>query len=242
MAISLSTRSIFRQPPLITITQFIQFGTLDKEELIKCSIHSVIMLSLQRSKYLKDYSSITDTRDKIGTALRQYMIARRNEEITCDEILLMLVYFRKFNSIIQKGIAQSYFKILEIDPNAFKDSTFIEKVYLPNAQELQVFQIKKSFLIVLFSDTWDFSLYYALFSLLIYLYSKYYLYVNNSSKPKPWLSLKFDSILNLTCYTFCCLQKQPIRFLKIVKQNFVSIRIKNYLFYCCKSEPKVYGN
>ena len=47
----------------------------------------------------------------------------------------MLVYFRKFNSIIQKGIAQSYFKILEMDPNAFKDSTFIEKVYLPNFQE-----------------------------------------------------------------------------------------------------------
>ena len=50
----------------------------------------------------------------------------------------MLVYFRKFNSIIQKGIAQSYFKILEMDPNAFKDSTFIEKVYLPNGQQLEL--------------------------------------------------------------------------------------------------------
>ena len=48
----------------------------------------------------------------------------------------MLVYFRKFNSILQKGIAQSYLKILETDRNAFKDLAFIERVYLPNSHEL----------------------------------------------------------------------------------------------------------
>ena len=63
--------------------------------------------------------------------------ARRNEEITCDEILLMLVFFRKFNSILQKGFTVSYFKILAIDQTAFNDYLFFPKVYLPHASELK---------------------------------------------------------------------------------------------------------
>ncbi|CAF0776371.1 unnamed protein product [Brachionus calyciflorus] len=182
--------------------EFMNFNQMDREELIKCSIHSVIMLSLQRkcenynyfncdqakfenytkifpifyktsqfmktihekfekfklddkeyalytallvistsSKYLKDYHSITEKRDEIGTALRQYMFTRRNEEITCDEILLMLVYFRKINLVIQKGITQSFLKLSEIDQNSIRKTySFFEKIYLPNNNELNLFK------------------------------------------------------------------------------------------------------
>jgi hypothetical protein len=65
--------------------------------------------------------------------------ARRNEEITCDEILLMLVFFRKFNSILQKGFTISYYKIMQIDSTAFNDYLFFPKVYLPNQNELKSF-------------------------------------------------------------------------------------------------------
>jgi hypothetical protein len=174
-----------------------QLTSLDKEELIKCSIHSVVLLALQRkcehfnyfncepskleqflkifpvfartgifmksinekfekfklddkeyalysallvistaSKYLKDYDKIMEIREDIGTALRLYMFARRNEEITCDEILLMLVYFRKFNSNLQKGLTRSYYKLIELEPSLFDDYPFIQKVFLPNSTEL----------------------------------------------------------------------------------------------------------
>ena len=58
--------------------------------------------------------------------------ARRNEEITCDEILLMLAYFRKFNSILQNGLTASYYKIVQTDSTAFNDYLFFPKVYLSN--------------------------------------------------------------------------------------------------------------
>ena len=103
-----------------------------------------------------------EIREDIGTALRQYMFgnlkkkhsihskfylnsvilihipffkARRNEEITCDEILLMLVYFRKFNSVVQKGITQSYYKLLELEPCLLDEYPFFEKVFFPNQND-----------------------------------------------------------------------------------------------------------
>lgn len=165
----------------------------DKEELVKCSIHSVILLSIQRkcdhynyfncdqyklenflkrmprfqftsyfmktihekfekfkldekeyglysallvistaSKNLKDYDKIMEIRENIGTALRKYMFARRNEEITCDEILLMLVHFRKSNMILQNEMVSFYNQIIESNMNAFKDYQFFFKVFISN--------------------------------------------------------------------------------------------------------------
>lgn len=49
----------------------------------------------------------------------------------------MLVYFRKFNSIIQKGITSIYLKINETDREIFKENLFVERVFLPNTQELE---------------------------------------------------------------------------------------------------------
>ena len=65
--------------------------------------------------------------------------ARRNEEITCDEILLMLTYFRKFNSILQNGLVISYNKKMQADASSFNDYLFFPKVYLPNQIDLQNF-------------------------------------------------------------------------------------------------------
>ncbi len=45
--------------------------------------------------------------------------------------------FRKFNSILQKGILQTYYKIVQIDQNIFNENLFFAKVYLPNQNEIR---------------------------------------------------------------------------------------------------------
>jgi hypothetical protein len=100
------------------------------------AIYSTLLIISTASKRLKDYDKIMDIREKLGTALRLYMTARRNEEITCDEILLTLVIIKRYNLILQQGIANSYFKIVETNPDAFKTSPFFAKVYLPSSNEM----------------------------------------------------------------------------------------------------------
>ncbi len=115
--------------------KFEKFKLDDKEY----AIYSTLLIISTASKNLKDYDRIMDIRERLGTALRQYMIARRNEEITCDEILLTLVLIKRYNSILQKGITQAYFKIVEANPDAFKSSPFFAKVFLPISDEMKQF-------------------------------------------------------------------------------------------------------
>ena len=53
----------------------------------------------------------------------------------------MLSMFRKFNSILQKGIIQSYYKIHQVDQEIFNENLFFSKIYLPNQNELRQQQI-----------------------------------------------------------------------------------------------------
>ena len=103
---------------------------------------------------MKEYDKIMEIRESIGAALRKYMfgrnifrlinsfypnvqqickfLARRNEEITCDEILLMLVHFRKSNMILQNEMISFYNNMIETNMNAFKDYQFFFKVFISN--------------------------------------------------------------------------------------------------------------
>ena len=61
--------------------------------------------------------------------------ARRNEEITCDEILLALSKLRKLNGIFQEEIARSYFSIVNTNNSAFNDCGFFHQIYMPHRSE-----------------------------------------------------------------------------------------------------------
>lgn len=66
------------------------------------------------------------------------MIARRNEEKTCDEIVLMLLIFKQFNKSLQKAITQFFYKMNNSNPQAFNSFPLFNKYYLPNQNEINL--------------------------------------------------------------------------------------------------------
>ena len=53
----------------------------------------------------------------------------------------MLNEFRKFNLILQKGITVNYLKIQEVNPNVCKPYEFMQKMFLPNHNEIKETQL-----------------------------------------------------------------------------------------------------
>ena len=62
-------------------------------------------------------------------------IARRNEDISCDEIIIMLSHFKKVNTILQADMIEFYNKVVVSNADAFKDNQLFYKVFLPNNQK-----------------------------------------------------------------------------------------------------------
>jgi hypothetical protein len=68
----------------------------------------------------------------INLTIFKFHKARRNEEITCDEVVLMLPQIRKYNQVFQRGIGESYDMLSKSESSIFNYYKFFEKVFLPN--------------------------------------------------------------------------------------------------------------